>query len=155
MLRATQNPQGASAGDLNLNIVGSPVAVTYNINADEQIVYLTTTGDSSFAEWRDAMLAVLSDPSYRRGMGFLSDRRDQTDVPDGEFASAAADFLKAHSEAMGDCFWAAVASRPAVFGVMRMFSVTKTVKGVTYMPFADFEEARGWLLDSRACPAPR
>src|SRR5947209_9005901 len=72
------------------------VAVTYRIDTADRIVYLTTVGESSFAEWRDVMLRALSDPQYRRGMGFLSDRRGQTDVPDPEFARAAAQFLMQH-----------------------------------------------------------
>src|SRR2546422_15150 len=98
------------------------MAVTYRIDAEERIVYLTTTGESSFAEWRDAMLSVLSDPAYEKGFNFLSDRRAQADLPDTEFARDAAWFLRGHSGAMGDCRWAAVAGRDALYGMARMFS---------------------------------
>src|SRR5256885_10720743 len=54
---------------------GSDMAVTYRIEPGERIVYLTTTGESSFAEWRDAMMAALSDPAYRRGFNFRSEER--------------------------------------------------------------------------------
>ena len=123
------------------------MAVTYHIEPDERIVYLTTVGESSFAEWRDAMLSALSDPRYRRGMGFLSDRRKETDVPDPEFARAAAQFLMQHEDEMGGSRWAAVSNQPAVYGMQRMFSILSEATGVTAAAFTDFEQARRWLLE--------
>ncbi|MDQ3920267.1 MAG: hypothetical protein M3348_17525 [Acidobacteriota bacterium] len=122
------------------------MAVNYRIEPDEGIVYLMTTGDSSFAEWRDAMLSALSDPQYRRGMGFLSDRRGETDVPDPEFARAAAQFLMQHEAEMAGCRWAAVSNQPPVYGTQRMFTILSEATGVTAATFMDFEQARRWLL---------
>jgi hypothetical protein len=122
------------------------VAVTYRIEPDEGIVYLTTTGESSFAEWRDAMLSALSDAEYRCGMGFLSDRRAQTDVPDPEFARSAAQFLMQHESDMAGSRWAAVSNNIAVYGMQRMFSILSEATGVTAAAFTDFEQARRWLL---------
>src|SRR3954469_12524133 len=99
------------------------MAVTYRIDPDERVVYLTTTGDSSFTEWEEKLLAVLSDPAYRPGFNFLSDRRPETDVPDPLFARSAADFLNEHLEEMGSFKWAAVSSNPAIYGMQRMFSI--------------------------------
>ena len=122
------------------------MAVTYHIEPDERIVYLTTTGNSSFAEWRDAMLSALSDPQYRRGMGFLSDRRGETDVPDPEFAREAAQFFMQHEGEMAGSRWAAVSNNTAVYGMQRMFSILSEATGVTAAAFRDFERARRWLL---------
>jgi len=122
------------------------VAVTYRIDTADRVVYLTTVGESSFAEWRDVMLCALSDPQYRRGMGFLSDRRGQTDVPDPEFARAAAQFLMQHDDEMAGGRWAAVSNQAAVYGMQRMFSILSEATGVTTAAFMDFEEARRWLL---------
>ena len=123
------------------------MAITYRINAEDGIVYLTTTGSSSFAEWRDAMLAALSAAEYRRGMGFLSDRRGQTDVPDPEFVRAAAQFLMQHEDEMAGSRWAAVSNQPAIYGMQRMFTILSEATGVTAAAFTDFEEARRWLLE--------
>ncbi len=123
------------------------MAVNYHIEPDEGIVYLTTTGESSFAEWRDAMLAALSDPQYRRGMGFLSDRRAETDVPDPEFARSAAQFIMQHEGEMAGSRWAAVSNNTAVYGMQRMFSILSEATGVTAAAFTDFEQARRWLLE--------
>jgi hypothetical protein len=123
------------------------VAVTYRIDTADRIVYLTTVGESSFAEWRDVMLCALSDPQYHRGMGFLSDRRGQTDVPDPEFARAAAQFLMQHDDEMAGGRWAAVSNQAAVYGMQRMFSILSEATGVTAAAFTDFEQARRWLLE--------
>ncbi len=79
--------------------------VNYRIDPDERFVYLTTVGESSLAEWTEAMLAVLSDSTYQPGFNFLSDRREESDVPDTEFAKGAADFLQRHHEEMGHYRW--------------------------------------------------
>jgi hypothetical protein len=92
------------------------------------------------------MLSALSDPEYRRGMGFLSDRRAQTDVPDPEFARSAAQFLMQHEDEMGGSRWAAVSNQPAVYGMQRMFSILSEATGVTTAALMDFEQARRWLL---------
>lgn len=122
------------------------MAVNYRIDTEERIVYLTTTGESSFAEWRDTMLSALSDPEYQRGFGFLSDRRDETDVPDPEFVRAAAQFLMQHEDEMSGGRWAAVSNQPAVYGMQRMFTILSETTGVTTAAFTDFEQARRWLL---------
>jgi hypothetical protein len=122
------------------------LAVTYDINPQERIIYLTTVGESSFAEWRDMMLSLLSDPTYRRGMGFLSDRRRQTGVPEAEFAREAAQFLMQHSDEMEGCRWAAVSGDTAIYGMQRMFTILSETTGVTAQAFMDYGEARRWLL---------
>src|SRR5947209_6146527 len=99
------------------------MAVTYYIDPDERIVYLTTIGESSLTEWNEAMLAALADTSYRRGFSFLSDRTKESDVPNSEFAKGAADFLMRHREEMGSFRWAGVSQNAAIYGMQRMFSI--------------------------------
>ena len=121
------------------------MAVNYRIEPDERIVYLATTGESSLAEWREAMLAALSDSSYQLGFNFLSDRRLEKNMPDTQFASGAADFLKLHYEEVGSYRWAAVSNNAAVYGMQRMFSIFSEMNGVPARVFTEFEEARSWL----------
>jgi hypothetical protein len=92
------------------------------------------------------MLSARSDPQYRRGMGFLSVRRAETDVPDPEFVRASAQFLMQHEDEMAGGRWAAVSNQPAVYGMQRMFSILSEATGVTTEAFMDFEAARKWLL---------
>jgi hypothetical protein len=124
------------------------MAVTYRIAPDERIVYLTTTGEATFAQWRDVVLSALSDPAYRKGFNFLSDRRDQANVPDTEFAKDAAALLREHSDEMGGCRWAAVAGRDALYGMARMFSTFSEGTCIHVAAFRDYEDARKWLTGS-------
>jgi hypothetical protein len=121
------------------------VAVTYRIAPDERVVYLTTTGEATFAEWRGAVLSALSDPDYRKGFNFLSDRRDQADVPDTGFVKAAAAFLREHSAVIDGCRWATVAGRDALYGMARMFSTFSEGTCIRVAAFRDYEDALRWL----------
>jgi len=121
------------------------MAVTYRIAPGEGIVYLTATGEGTFAQWREAVLSALSDPAYRKGFNFLSDRRDQTDVPDTEFVEAAAALLREHSAAIDGCRWATVAGREALYGMARMFSTFSDGTCIQVAAFRDYEDARRWL----------
>ena len=123
------------------------MAVTYHIDTDERVVYLTTARDSSFVEWREVMMAVLSDPSYRPGFNFLSDRRQETDVPSTEFARSAAEFLKLNSAKMGGFKWAAVSGDMAIYGMQRMFSIYSEIKGIEARAFTNYEEALEWVRE--------
>ena len=91
------------------------------------------------------MKAVLDDPSFQPGFNFLSDRRDETDVPSAGFAHEAADFLTRHSPEMGDFRWAVVTADTAVYGMARMFSIISELKGVRAQAFTDYDEALGWV----------
>src|ERR1043165_4042969 len=106
------------------------MAVTYSIDPEARIVFVTITGDSSFTEWSEAMLKVLADPQYRPGFNFLSDRRQQTEAPSTPSAKGAAEFLNQHSSEMGHYRWAAVSNSPAIYGMLRMFSIYSEMRGV-------------------------
>ena len=49
--------------------------VLYGLDAGRRLVHLVTIGDASFDEWRDALLGVFANSSFRTGFDFLSDRR--------------------------------------------------------------------------------
>ena len=121
------------------------MAVTYRIAPDERTVYLTTEGESSFAEWRDAMLSALSDPAYRKGFYFLSDRREEAGVLGADFARSAAHFFREHSDELAGCLWAMVADRDAAYGMARMFSLLSEGTCVRVEAFRGHDEARRWL----------
>ena len=122
------------------------MAVTYRIDADERIVHITISGDSHFAEWRDVMLAALSGPSFVSGMGFLSDRRSQTNIDSTDIVEGVINFFKKYAPQLDGCHWAAVSGdNDAAFGMLRMLSIRSDGTVVTVRAFRDFEEARLWL----------
>jgi hypothetical protein len=129
------------------------MAVTYRIDPSERVVYLTVTGESSFAEWEAALRRVLADPPYVRGFNFLTDRRGQTDVPAPDFPRQVLRFLVAHVAEMGRYRWAAVSPRDSTFQMLRMFSILAEEVDIRVEVFRDYEEARRWLLDGAAAKA--
>jgi hypothetical protein len=125
------------------------MSVIYRVSPAERIVYLTVVGAATAREMSDAMLSALADPDYRPGFDFLSDRSHGTDCPDTACVRAGVDFLREHSAEMGYYRWAAVSPHAAVYGMLRMFSMLGETRGIRAEPFADFDEARRWLLDRR------
>jgi hypothetical protein len=123
------------------------MAVSFRIDPHSRIVFITTAGDSGLSEWTDVMNAILADSLYRPGFNFLSDRRQQSNVPAKEFAKAAADFLKQHAGQMGQFRWATLSDNPAVYGMQRMFTIFSEMRGVTAKAFDDYEEACEWLRE--------
>jgi hypothetical protein len=120
--------------------------VSYRIEPEEGIVYLTTDGTVPFVELEAVMLGVLSDPSYRPGFSFLSDSTRETDVPDTGYVRRCVDFLGRYTAEMGECRWAMVSRHPALFGMQRMFSTLAESYGITARVFREPEAARRWLL---------
>jgi len=129
------------------------MAVTYRIDARERIVYLTVYGESPFEEWEAAMRRVLADPGYMKGFNFLTDRREQRDVPGPEFPHRVLSFLVERTPEMGRYRWAAVSAREATFQTLRMFSILAEEADIHVRVFGDYEEARRWLLGGAAAGA--
>ena len=123
--------------------------ITYQIVPHERIVYLKTTGRSSFEEWRDAVLGALSDPAYEPGFGFLSDRRQQDAPPTADFAQSVSEFLEERARNAGGVRWATVSAVEPVYETLRIYSIIAARAGVELRVFKDIEEARWWLTASR------
>ena len=125
------------------------MTATYRIEPRERIVYMSISGESSFAEWRSAWLAVFSDPAFSPGMGFLNDRSSQTNIHGTTFVKDAVGFFKEQSHKLAGCRWATVSGdNDAAYGLQRMLSLRSEGTGVTVRAFRDFEEARQWLLSA-------
>lgn len=136
------------------------MAITYHIDVQERLVYLTITGTSPFDEWEGVLRRVLADPAYEKGFNFLTDRRAQTEMPWPDFTLKVMRFLAAHKPEMGRYRWAAVAPWPAPFQTRRMFSILAEEADIHVEAFNDFDEARDWLLvrpsgDAAKAEAPR
>jgi hypothetical protein len=126
------------------------VAVTYRIDPDERIVYLDTTATPSYEEWRDAVLALLSDPAFETGFDFLSSRGPDAGPPDAEFTRLAAAFFREHQARIGRCRWASVVAGDATtYDTIRKLAVMSDGTDIQVMVFRDAEEARRWLLSFR------
>ena len=119
--------------------------VIYAIDRTERVVYLTTVGEPSFDEWRDALLGVFSHPSFETGFNFISDRRRAT-APDREFVESQIVFVREHERELGRCRWAAVVPDPATDEAARAVTNRAAVEDVEVGFFYDIAAARRWVF---------
>ena len=123
--------------------------VLYGIDANRCLVTLVTIGDASFDEWRDALLGVFSDSSFRAGFDFLSDGR-RGPARSRVFIERAAAFAREHEEEFGRCRWASVVADLGSDDAARQLTIRAGLGRVEVRYFFDIEEARRWLRSEAA-----
>ena len=123
--------------------------VLYGLDANRRLVHLVTIGDASFEEWRDALLGVFSNSSFRAGFDFLSDRR-RGPAMDRVFIERAADFAREHEGEFGRCRWAVVVADLGADDAARLLTIRAGLGLVEVRYFFDIGEARRWLLSETA-----
>lgn len=121
--------------------------VIYAIDRPSRVVLLTTVGDLSFEEWRDALLAVFSEPAFETGFNFISDRR-RADAPDTEFVERQTSFIREHERDIGRCRWASVVSDPATDAAARTVTSRAGLSDVEVGYFYDLASARRWISEA-------
>ena len=119
--------------------------VIYSIDEGERVVYLTTVGEPSFDEWRDTLLAVFSEPSFKTGFNFISDRR-RSAVPSPEFIEQEVVFVREHEHEIGRCRWAAVVPNLATDEAARAVTSRASMEEVEVGFFYDLAAARRWVF---------
>ena len=118
--------------------------VIYSIDRPERVVYLTTVGDPSFEEWRDALLRVFSDSAFETGFHFISDRR-RAAAPSADFVEREIVFIREHEPELGRCRWAAVVPDPATDEAARSVTSRAGMAEVEVGYFYDLAAARRWV----------
>jgi hypothetical protein len=119
--------------------------VIYTLDRSERVVYLTTVGEPSFDEWRDALLGVFSNPSFETGFNFISDRR-QAAPPSPEFVEQEILFVREHRREGGGCRGAAVVPDPATDEAARVVTNRASMTDVEVGFFYSLAEARRWVF---------
>ena len=119
--------------------------VTYSVDPSGALVRLRYDGTPTYAEWAEAMRALLAEPAYVPGIGFLVDRRDVA-APDTEFVEGVLEFIRAHRERFTGSRWATVTGHGgAAFGMARMAQVLGESLPITSELFQDISAAEAWL----------
>ena len=122
--------------------------VLYGLDASRRLVHLVTIGDASFDEWRDALLGVFSDRSFRAGFDFLSDGR-RAPARSRLFIERAAGFAREHEREFGRCRWASVVADLGAEDAARLLTIRAGLGRVEVGYFFDIEQARRWLSGGR------
>jgi hypothetical protein len=119
--------------------------LSYSIDSRARLVLFHYAGSADFSEWAAVMQSLLSDPEYRPGFGFLTDRRSQIEIPSTAFVRSVIDFLHRNGEAIGVKRWATVVGSPAGYGMGRMAQQLGHELPFEIEIFSDVETARSWL----------
>lgn len=122
--------------------------VLYGLDANRRLVHLVTIGEASFDEWRDALLGVLLNSSFRTGFNFISDRR-RSSAPSRFFIEQVVAFAREHEEKFGRCRWASVVADLGTDDAARLITIRAGLEQVEVGYFFDIEEARRWLSGAR------
>jgi hypothetical protein len=122
------------------------MGITFSVDGQARIVRMHYVGAVSIDHFRVAMGAVFADPGYRRGFGFLVDRRN-TEPPTAEYIEGAIAFALENQERLRDARWAVIT---AGGGALQMAGTGERLARQALVPqcvalFDDIEPAEGWL----------
>jgi hypothetical protein len=121
----------------------------YRIDSNQSLIYLTAADPLTFADWQSALDAVLADPCFKQGFGFISDRRQILADKSMEDLPKMAGYLRMHARQLGKCRWAVVV--PAEAKVAHGWAVvaSELVDGSTQIEpavFTDVNAAVSWAI---------
>jgi hypothetical protein len=124
--------------------------ISFEVDARRRLVRLGYTGATpNIQAWEAVMTAILQDPRYQPGFGFLIDRR-AVPPPDAPFVRATVLFRENHAAELAGARWAVVVSDPANYGMARMGQALGDAQThVQQRAFTDVDEAEAWLLEPR------
>ena len=117
----------------------------YLIDPGRRLVRMAIRGEITFAEWREAMDAILADPNYRPGFGFLVDLTDLVNAPETTFIRQVAGYFLGHRGELGAGRRAIVVTAQSIYGMARMEEILAEPSRVAVRPFYRFEDAEHWL----------
>ena len=123
------------------------MSLTYSIDPAAGVVELRYFGRQDFAEWSAVMYAILEDPAFAEGYGFLSDRRLVSEVPTTDFVQATLTFLRTHQARLGASRWAAIVNDAASYGMGRMAQQLGEALPFPIEIFTDPGRAHRWVRE--------
>ena len=131
----------------------SALSVQWSIHPTDRRVILTITDPYTIGEWQAAIMAVLEDPSFVAGFGFLVDRR-KCSPPTARFVRQQLAFL-ASQTLLRVPHRVALLVPPndgAAFGMARLLDIytESETDAIEHGIFATVEDAERWLETPQA-----
>jgi len=124
-----------------------PVKTT--VDKSSRRVSIHVSGAVAVMEVIAAVDAVIKHPDFGPGFEILSDHRDVEIPLTPDATKSWLGHLERAAEKVRGCRWAAVATNPASYGMMRMLSVL--IKELLVLEvFETMEDAERWLATSRS-----
>ena len=117
----------------------------YLIDAEHGLILLPDVPSLDWEHWVHGVSAAFSDPRFRDGMNFLSDRR-HTLVPYTRMTmERVIRFFVSHPAQLAGSSWATVTVRKPVSDMIETIATLIPPGGVRVRNFSDIEPALDWL----------
>jgi len=128
--------------------------VTYRIDAQRQLIRTACTRPSTFAQVLDHLRELKEDPACLGRLDVLLDVSDADLVPEGSQLGAVGAAVGSIRNKVQFRWCAIVASRDAMFGMMRVFEVRAGNYFGAIRVFRGTAEAEAWLASQKNDTAP-
>jgi hypothetical protein len=126
------------------------MAVTYTINAKEKLIRTNCTGNVTVREVIDHFRSLEGDPACPDSLDVLLDLSETTSLPfSGEISAVAVEISRIKKKVRFN-ICAIVATRDALFGMLRMFSVVAGPDFRAIRVFRVAAEAEQWLASEKS-----
>jgi hypothetical protein len=137
------------------------VPITYVLDRDAHLVHATVRGDFTVDEMLSSVTGAAT-AAGEAGYNVVSDHREIGEPITRVQLEQLVDHLAALRSYFAGARWAVVVSKPASFGMMRMFEVLAERVPMTVRVFVDADRAQRWargasdpdLADGDALPTP-
>ena len=120
------------------------------IDETRRCVVTKIYGDFTLDEIIDTINRSVRDPKFRPGFGVLSDHTRVGEPLTTPQAAGMVNHLESLTEFFAGARWAAVTSKPASYGMLRMVSVLTERVPMEVQIFPTHEEAEAWLCSRPA-----
>jgi hypothetical protein len=122
------------------------MTMTNRIDRDARVVRIEFHSNPSFAEAEPMLQALVREPAYEPGFGFLVDRRS-TAPPSADYVRSLAAFFALHEARFAGCRWALLVSNTTRYETARITPLLRADLPVHVEIFDDVEAAEVWLRD--------
>ena len=119
--------------------------VRQRVDKARRRVWAEVSGTFTLGEIVAAIAQALGHPDFEPGFDILSDHTQITEPITSEQLQQMASHLKAQSHLLAGSRWAVVATQPASYGMMRVWSVLAEQVPLEVHVFDALEDAEQWL----------
>jgi hypothetical protein len=124
--------------------------VTYTINAEQKLIHTKCVGNVTFQEVITHFRTLEHDPACPDSLDVFLDLSETTSLPFAGQISAVAVEISRIKKKIRFNICAVVATRDALFGMLRMFSVVAGPYFTSIRVFRVASEAEGWLASQKS-----
>jgi hypothetical protein len=124
--------------------------ISYRLDRPARLIRSTVEGDFTAAEMLSCVGTAVHEAG-EPGFNIVSDHRLIGEPATRDQVELLVEHLTDLRRYVRDCRWAVIVSKPASFGMMRMFAVLAERVPLTVRVFTDAAEAEAWARTGEEC----